>query len=121
MYLVDYLMEVGPVIGSAMGASAINWQDLLAWEEKSCADTRPWEARLLISLSKAYLAELRAAEKPGAPMPWLEMGYIIDRREQIGLKAKSLFGNLAFRPEKERTKKGVKRRKKKVAQPKEKV
>lgn len=65
-YLVDYLFEFGPV----KGEGPIDGQDLVAWEHLLGIEWQPWQARLLVRLSRAYLGEMHAAVKRDAKPPW---------------------------------------------------
>lgn len=70
MYLVEMLLDAGPIVSSTSGTRALTWRDFEAWERVTGADVRPWEARILRRLSNDYLAELNRAEAYDAPPPW---------------------------------------------------
>ncbi len=53
-----------------MGATALTWLTIAAWQECTCVTLAPWEARLIRRLSNAYLAENRLAESENRPPPW---------------------------------------------------
>lgn len=68
-YLVDYLMEAGPVSPGGMGAVPLSWADLVAWSSSTGITLAPWEARMLRRLSAEYLDQSRKAEKLDCPSP----------------------------------------------------
>lgn len=65
-YLIDYLFEFGPV----KSGGPIDAADLVAWQTLLGVEWQPWQARLLIRLSRAYQAEMYAATKRDAKSPW---------------------------------------------------
>lgn len=74
-YLIDCLLEWGPVRSSGMGVSALKPDQVAA-----CADAlgigrlAPWEIRAICHLSAVYSGEAHKAEKQGARAPWLAPG-----------------------------------------------
>jgi hypothetical protein len=66
--LLDYFWEIGPVKKDG----PIEAPDLVAWERILGIEWQPYESRLLIKLSKAYMAESHAASSPTAKCPWPE-------------------------------------------------
>lgn len=66
--LLDYLWEIGP----AKKEGPIEAGDLVHWEHLLGVEWQPYQSRLLIKLSRAYLAESFAAAKQDAPCPWVE-------------------------------------------------
>jgi hypothetical protein len=82
MFLIGYLLEVGPTVATGMGAAAIGWRDVEAWQ--ACLGIRvpPWQARLLVELSREYVSFSRSAEKPDCPSP-LSAEMDDTRRERV--------------------------------------
>lgn len=70
-YLTDWLFEIGPCVAAGMGAGAIGWRDLAAWQDLTGIELMPWEARLLRTLSRAFVDQSWRSEKPDCPAPWL--------------------------------------------------
>lgn len=68
-YLVGYLFEVGPLSSSGMGAAAVSWVELQAWQQQVGVELSAWEARTLRRLSAEFAAESRRAEEWGVPSP----------------------------------------------------
>lgn len=66
--LLDYLWEIGPTKKDG----PIEAGDLVHWEHLLGIEWQPYQSRLLIKLSRAYLGESFAATKPNAPCPWPE-------------------------------------------------
>lgn len=71
-YLIDTLMEAGPVSVAGMGTAQLTWADLLAWQQGTGIELAPWEARLVRQLSAYYVQESRRAEAHDALPPWIE-------------------------------------------------
>lgn len=69
-HIVDRLIEMGITEAAGMGASPLSWREIVAWQEGTCVRLAPWEARLIRTLSKAYLAESRVADSENHPAPW---------------------------------------------------
>lgn len=69
-YLIDYLMDAGPVAHGAAGPVPLASLDLLAWRCMSGIVLAPWEASLLRRLSRDYAVEAARAEAPDCPPPW---------------------------------------------------
>lgn len=71
-YLVEYLLEIGPIQPGGIGLARIGWGEIAAWCAQVHVALQPWEARLLRRLSGDYLAAQHAAEDPACPPPWRE-------------------------------------------------
>lgn len=66
--LLDYLWEIGPTKKDG----PIEAVDLVHWEHLLGIKWQPYQSRLLIKLSRAYLDESHAAAKQMAKCPWPE-------------------------------------------------
>lgn len=69
-HIVNRLIEMGLSEANGMGASPLSWREIMAWQTATGVDLPPWEARLIRTLSVAYLAESRNAESENCPPPW---------------------------------------------------
>jgi hypothetical protein len=69
-FLIEYLLDAGPVSGGSNGAAALSWGELQAWQAGSGVSLPPWQLRLLRRLSGEYLSESFRAEAHDAPPPW---------------------------------------------------
>jgi hypothetical protein len=69
-FLIEYLLDAGPVSGGSNGAAALSWGELQAWQAGSGVSLPPWQLRLLRRLSAEYLSESFRAEAHDAPPPW---------------------------------------------------
>jgi hypothetical protein len=69
-HIIDRLVEMGLTESAGMGAAPLSWREIMAWQEGTGVRLMPWEARLIRSLSVAYLAESRAAESENCAPPW---------------------------------------------------
>ena len=66
-HIITRLVEIGL---TEAGSSPLSWREIDAWCARTGVDLAPWEARLIRSLSVAYLAEGRKAESETCPPPW---------------------------------------------------
>lgn len=69
-HIIDRLIEMGLTEAAGMSAVPLTWREIVAWQEGTWVRLPPWEARLMRTLSKAYLAESRLAESENHPAPW---------------------------------------------------
>lgn len=69
-WLVDLLMEIGPVDPIGMGVGPISWLTLEAWQHQSGRPLQPWEGRLLRDLSKAFADQSEKSKQHDCPAPW---------------------------------------------------
>jgi len=69
-HIIDRLIEMGITEAAGMGAAPLSWREIVAWQEGTWVRLPPWEARLIRTLSKAYLTESRLAESENHPAPW---------------------------------------------------
>jgi len=69
-YLVDYLFEFGPTMAAGMGAGPLMPSEVEAAQRLLGVQFQPWEARLLLRLSREYLEESHRATEQNCPAPW---------------------------------------------------
>lgn len=92
-HLLDYLWDVGPVMGSGMGAAALTYGELHAWQANTGIALQPWEAQLLRHLSREYAAEAAQATAPDRAAPWTDAPTELDRAaisRRLGQQLKAL-------------------------------
>jgi hypothetical protein len=70
--LVEWLMEAGPVMPSGYGPVGITWTELTSGQQRTGIELQPWEARLMVRLSREFASESIAAGKPNRPAPMEE-------------------------------------------------
>jgi hypothetical protein len=70
-HTLDYLFEIGPVMGGSMGVSPITNEEIQAWQLNTGIELQSWQARLIRRLSLDYLTESQKAEKRDCPAPWI--------------------------------------------------
>lgn len=70
--LIEFLMEIGPVMAGAMGAVPVGWRDISAWAECTGIRLSPWAARAVRRLSIEWLSASQAGEAEDCPPPWVE-------------------------------------------------
>ena len=91
LHLVEYLMEIGPIVPAGMGAGPVGWRDIADWQTCTGIPLEPWQARLIKRLSSDYLSMSREAEKSDCPAPWLTDQEIDANRDAVGRKVANAF------------------------------
>lgn len=92
-YIVEFLMEVGPIEPSGMEGGPVSWTTLYHWQQQVGITLQPWELRLIRTLSAEYLDQMRKSRDPDCPAPW--GGITDDHRAAVSAKISALFGGLA--------------------------
>lgn len=86
-YLIETLFAVGPV----RAEGPLYEEHLQAWERRRGIELAPWEADLLLDLSRAYLTEMHDAREWATLPPWppaVKMWkYVRDQLGTPGMKA----------------------------------
>jgi len=69
-YMLDLLMEAGPVKSAPMGGFyALDWADVAAYASLTMDHIEPWEAVLLREMSDAFAAGLNEGKSPFSKAP----------------------------------------------------
>lgn len=69
-YLIEILSEAGPVKSSPLGgAEPLDWADIDSYARLTSQDLEPWEARLIRSMSIAYVRGLNEGKSPFSIAP----------------------------------------------------
>jgi hypothetical protein len=64
-YLLNILMEAGPIKPASMGGFlALDWSDIAAYASLTLADFDPWEATLLRKMSEAFVLGMSEGASP---------------------------------------------------------
>lgn len=66
MYLVDLLFKIGPIRGEMPLVEV----DLEPWERRRGIALNPWQADLILDMSKAYMGEMYSSKSMAAVSPW---------------------------------------------------
>lgn len=70
-YVLAHWYDLGCVSQGGMGGvGPLAPSEINAWQQGCGLRLNPYEFRLLLALSRAYAAELQAAEKPDCPPPY---------------------------------------------------
>lgn len=69
-YLVDWLMEIGPLSTGGMGPACLSWTDIRDWERLTGNQLDPWEARTLRRLSRDFVDQMNKAKEANCPAPY---------------------------------------------------
>lgn len=89
-YLIDHLLDAGPVISTGMGAVILTWQELTAWQAALGLVLDPWELRMIRQLSAEYLAESQRATAHDCPPPWSDEPTEA-QRDRVALQLRQAF------------------------------
>lgn len=82
-HLIDYLLEVGPVMAAGMGSAPITFTELSNWQEQVGLRLTPWEVRTLRRLSLEYNSESQLATKPDRDPPFVSLDVLRLQNAQI--------------------------------------
>lgn len=80
-HIVEWLIDIGLSESHGMGQSPISWREINEWQRATSIELAPWEAKLIRTLSVAYLAEGRIAESETCPPPW--RGEVSQREREV--------------------------------------
>lgn len=69
-HIVDRLVEIGLTEAAGMSSGPLSWREINEWQRATRVVLAPWEARLIHSLSTAYVSESRRAESESCTPPW---------------------------------------------------
>lgn len=69
-YLIDYLLRLGTVKHTGMGAVNIDYQEIYYWARCVGIELTGWECETLFVLSKAYASQLAMSREKTCPPPW---------------------------------------------------
>jgi hypothetical protein len=87
MYLADILFAIGPTRGDG----PLYEEHLQPWETRRGIELDPWQADIILELSRAYLSESHAAREYNALSPWPPARnmwkYVRDQLNGAGLRA----------------------------------
>lgn len=69
-YFILWFTELGMVEAAGMGSAPLSWREIEAWQRNVGVRLTPWQARMMRSLSIAYLAQKGKSELTTDPAPW---------------------------------------------------
>ena len=82
-HVLRWFTEMGISEAAGMGSAPLSWVTIDAWQRITGTRLSPWEARLIRSLSVAYLAESREAEDENRPAPWSAVSSAPERNAEL--------------------------------------
>lgn len=68
-YLLDVFHEAGPTLPTPMGETPLTWTEVWSYAQATEAVSEPWEMRLLIDMSRAWLNARTKGEEPASVSP----------------------------------------------------
>lgn len=69
-HFILWFTEIGMVEAAGMGSAPLSWREIEAWQRSVRICLTPWQARMMRSLSVAYLAQKAKSELTTDPAPW---------------------------------------------------
>lgn len=109
-FLLPIFLEIGPVIQTGLGAVSFGFREVAAWQTCIGHELPPWQARILVDMSREYASFNSEAEKPECPSPLDEGVQSADRRDAVFKALRGKMRGLISKP-----KRGKIRRRKKGA------
>lgn len=70
-YLVDWLMEIGPMASGGMGHAPLGWTAIKDWQELVGVELNPWEARTIRLLSRDFVDQMNKSREATCPAPFV--------------------------------------------------
>ena len=89
-YVVKYWQDMGLVSPGVNGPTPLSSQEIVSWSIGTGNELSSWEFQILREISKAYLVELREAEKPERLPPYGDPVNEFDR-EMVSKKVTNAF------------------------------
>lgn len=93
-FLISRLLEIGPTVPSGFGPAPLGWRDVEAWQSCSGLRLPPWQARLMIELSREFCSFTKKAEEPDCLAPWSDEAVVVDRRAEVARQLRVGFKSL---------------------------
>ena len=93
-YLVDWLMEAGPLGVGGMGPVPISWQELEAWKRACEVSPTAWEIRVIRDLSRDFLDQMNKSREPTCPAPYTSGA---SNAEAVDAQFKKMFARMSNR------------------------
>ncbi len=78
-YLLGYWLDLGMCSSGANGYVPLGAAEIDAWTRGTGVELQPWEFGILRQMSRAYLEQLAASEKPDCPPPYGDPVNVFDR------------------------------------------
>lgn len=94
-YLVGYLMDVGPIAHSGVGAVPVSHGEIAAWQSNTGVELTAWESSMLRRLSSDYVAESHDAQESDCPAPYAPEAISDERRDAVAAQLRAAFGGRA--------------------------
>lgn len=68
--MAEYFEEVGPCGYGFDGLVPLTFAEVKAWVDLTAMDVRPWEASMVVRMSKAYCQQHSISDDPMTPPPF---------------------------------------------------
>jgi hypothetical protein len=82
-YLVGYLLEAGPAMSGGMGPVPLTASEIRAWSQITGRPLQPWEASWMLRLSREYVGQFAASDRPDSIAPWRDHPYFEERAQVV--------------------------------------
>lgn len=101
-YIINIANSIGLYLNSGYGPVPITWTEILSWSTLTKIEITPWEANLIMKLSRAFVSQFSISKNPACISPILEVD-----EENLELKRKQISDAFKAMPKLIRGKKWV--------------
>lgn len=84
-YIINIANSIGLYLNSGYGPIPLTWSEILSWSTLTKTKITPWEATLVMKLSKSFVSQLSISKSPSCISPIQEID-----EEKLKLKRKSI-------------------------------
>jgi hypothetical protein len=99
-YIINIANSIGLYLNGGYGPIPITWTEILSWSILTKTKITPWEACLIMKLSKAFVSQLSISKNPSCISPIQEID-----EEKLELKRKAISDAFKAMPAIKRSKK----------------
>lgn len=97
-FLLHYFLEIGPTAYTGMGSVPFDFTHIVAWQCCTGVELHPWQAQLLVQMSRDYVEFAYKATEPECLSPSGEEAQIIDRRDAVFRALRTKLRGLISKP-----------------------
>jgi hypothetical protein len=90
-YMLEHFFAVGPTVPAGMGAAAVGYHEIDAYQRCSGIELSPWEAETLRLLSRAWIDQQALSQSPTCSSPWIEPSELA-RSDRLDGQMRAIFG-----------------------------
>lgn len=84
-YIINLINQIGPYQNGEYGPQPLSWTELRSWSILTKTKITPWEADLIMKLSKSFVSQLSLSKDPSCISPVHEVD-----EEKLSIKRKQI-------------------------------